>query len=116
MLCMVILLMYALIFSWVNIDKYIFNGATLSIARGGSGRGSGQVGLGDVLFALLSSFRTGVLKEKNLQINKHHNCYPLPLCKMEENMEVYLYTLTLLHSERPKLYGVLAVLSGKWLK
>ena len=33
-----------------------------------------------------------------------------------ENMQVYHYTLTLLHSEWPKLYGVLAVLSAIWLK
>ena len=31
-------------------------------------------------------------------------------------LKVYLFILTLLHSEQPKLYGVLAVLSGIGLK
>ena len=38
------------------------------------------------------------------------------ISKVAEKMEVFQYILTLLHSEQPKLYGVLAVLSAIGLK
>ena len=48
-----------------------------------------------------------------------NNTYYLPLCPnshLSRKMALgNLYTLTLLHSEQPKLYGVLAVLSARGL-